>query len=171
MVRFKFIIPLLGALALGAGPASAGGVASDTDFRGVNAIHVTASPMSVESVDCNIDSSLLTHDLERQFSGEGLAVNQLPDTMAVVTVLSTRNDINGTCNSAIMLGAYKKASFFDDQAQWLRTGYVVVWQSGLIFSSSADAHLGLARESLGRLAEAMLKDWRNANSTKQSATQ
>jgi hypothetical protein len=48
---------------------------------------------------------------------------------------------------------------------------VVVWQSGLIFSSSADAHLGLARESLGRLAKAMLKDWRNANSTKQSATQ
>jgi len=171
MVRFKFIIPFLGALALGAGPASAGGVTSDTDFRGVTGIHVTASPMSVESVDCNIDSSLLTHDLERQFSGDGLAVNQSPDTMAVVTVLSTRNDISGTCNSAIMLGAYKKASFFDDQAQWLRTGYVVVWQSGLIFSSPADAHLGLARESLGRLAKAMLKDWRNANTSKQSAAQ
>ena len=171
MVRHKFIMPLLGALVIGAGPAIAGGVASDTDFRGVTGIHVTASPMGVESVDCNIDSSLLTHDLERQFSGDGLAVNQSPDTMAVVTVLSTRDDISGTCSSAIMLGAYKKASFFDDQARWLRTGYVVVWQSGLVFSSSADAHLGLARESLGRLAKAMLRDWHNANAVKPSATQ
>ena len=89
MVRFKFIIPFLGALALGAGPASAGGVTSDTDFRGVTGIHVTASPMSVESVDCNIDGSLLTHDLERQFSGDGLAVNQSPDiTDRLVSITS-----------------------------------------------------------------------------------
>jgi hypothetical protein len=169
MVRHKFIMPFLGALAVGAGPAIAAGVASDTDFRGVTSVHVTASPMSVESVDCNVDSSLLAHDLERQFSGEGLAVDQSPDTIAVLTVLSTR-DVSGTCSSAIMLGAYKKASFFDDQAQWLRTGYVVVWQSGLIFTSPADAHLGLARESLGRLAKAMLRDWRSANGAKPSAT-
>jgi hypothetical protein len=169
MVMHKLIVVGVWVLAIGIGRADAAGVASDTDFRGVVGIRVTASPMAVESVDCNIDSSLLTHDLERQFTGDGLAVDQSPDTMAVVTVLSTRNDISGTCSSAIMLGAYKKASFFDDQARWLRTGYVVIWQSGLIFTSPADAHLGLARESLGRLAKAMLRDWRNANSAKPSA--
>ena len=165
----KFITPLLCALALAVGPATAAEVGSDTDFRGIASIRVSASPMAVESVDCNIDSSLLTHDLERQFTGDGLAVDQSPDTLAVVTVLSTRDGISGACSSAIMLGAYKKASFFDDQAQWLRTGYVVIWQSGLIFTSPADAHLGLARESLARLAKAMLKDWRNANGAKPSA--
>src|SRR4029079_1060144 len=97
-------------------------------------------------------------------------VDQSPETMAVITVLSTRDGISGSCTSAIMLGTYKKASFFDDQAQWLRTGYVVIWQSGLIFSSPANAHLGLARESLGRLARAMLRDWRNANNAKPSAS-
>jgi hypothetical protein len=167
----KFITAVIGVLAFAAGPAAAQGVASDTDFRGVTRIKVTASPMAVESVDCNIDGTLLTHDLEHQFAADGLAVDQSPDTVAVVTVLSTREGGSGSCTSAIMLGAYKKASFFDDQAQWLRTGYVVIWQSGLIFSSPADAHLGLARESLGRLAKALLRDWRNANNAKPAASQ
>ena len=86
-----------------------------------------------------------------------------------MTILSSREGGSGPCTSAIMLGTYKKASFFDDQAAWLRTGYVVVWQSGLIFTSSADAHLGLARESVSRLGKAMLKDWRNANNAKPPA--
>jgi hypothetical protein len=167
----KFITPFICLLGLAAGPAAAQGVASDTDFRGVTRIKVTASPMAVESVDCNIDGALLTHDLERQFAADGLAVDQSLETVAVVTVLSTREGGSGSCTSAIMLGAYKKASFFDDQAQWLRTGYVVIWQSGLIFTSPADAHLGLARESVTKLAKALLRDWRNANNAKPSASQ
>jgi len=169
VVRPKFIAPIICLLALAAGPAAAEGVASDTDFRGVTRIKVTASPMAVESVDCNIDSGLLTHDLEHQLAADGLVVDRSPDTVAVVTVLSTREGGSGSCTSAIMLGAYKKASFFDDQAKWLRTGYVVIWQSGLIFTSPADSHLGLARESIGRLAKALLRDWRNANTAKPSA--
>jgi len=165
----KFIAPFICLVAFAAAPAAAQGVASDTDFRGVTRISVTASPMAVESVDCNIDGSLLTHDLEHQLAADGLAVDQSPETVAVVTVLSTREGGSGSCTSAMMLGAYKKASFFDDQAQWLRTGYVVIWQSGLIFTSPADAHLGLARESLSRLGKALLRDWRNANSAKPSA--
>src|SRR6202011_4089013 len=148
MVMRKFTAPFICLLAFAAGPAAAQGVASDTDFRGVTHIKVTASPMAVESVDCNIDGSLLTHDLERQLTAARLAVDQSPDTLAVGSLLSTRAGGSGSCPSAIMLGAYKKASFFDDQAQWLRTGYVVIWQSGLIFTSPADAHLGQARESL-----------------------
>jgi hypothetical protein len=167
----KFITAVACFLAFAAVPAAAQGVASDTDFHGITRIKVTASPMAVESVDCNIDGTLLTHDLEHQFAADGLAVDPSLETVAVVTVLSTREGGSGSCTSTIMLGAYKKASFFDDQAQWLRTGYVVIWQSGLIFSSPADAHLGLARESLTRLAKALLRDWRNANNAKPSASQ
>jgi len=168
----KFIVSLTFVLAIGAAPAAAQGVASDTDFRGVTSIKVAASPLSIESVDCNIDGGLLSRDLDKQFAADGLAIGASPDVVAVMTVLSTRERGSGSCTSAIMLGAYKKASFFDDQAEWLRTGYVVVWQSGLIFSSPANAHLGLARESLARLARTMLRDWRNANNpTKPSASQ
>jgi hypothetical protein len=169
MVTRKFIVPFICFLAAGTLSAAAQGVASDTDFRGVVRVKVTASPMAVESVDCNIDPSLLTHDLEHQLAADGLVVDQSPDTVAVITVLSTREGGSGSCTSAMMLGAYKKASFFDDQAQWLRTGYVVVWQSGLIFTSAADAHLGLARESLTRLGKAMLRDWRSANAKPSAA--
>jgi hypothetical protein len=124
--------------------------------------------MAVESIDCNIDGSLLTRDLE----------HQLPPTVSHRPIardgrggdhpVDPRGG-SGSCTSAMMLGAYKKASFFDDQAEWLRTGYVVIWQSGLIFTSPAAAHIGLARESLTRLAKAMLKDWRNANAKPSAA--
>ena len=165
----KFIATVICLLGVATGPAAAQGVASDTDFRGVMRIKVTASPMAVESIDCNIDGSLLTRDLEHQLAADGLAIDQSPETVAVVTILSTREGGSGSCTSAMMLGAYKKASFFDDQAEWLRTGYVVIWQSGLIFTSPAAAHIGLARESLTRLAKAMLKDWRNANAKPSAA--
>src|SRR5215813_7762890 len=111
----KFIAPFICFLALAA-PAAAQGVASDTDFRGVTHLKVTASPMAVESVDCNVDANLLTHDLEHQLGADGLTIDQSPDTVAVITVLSTREGGSGSCTSAMMLGAYKKASFFDDQA-------------------------------------------------------
>jgi hypothetical protein len=126
--------------------------------------------MSTDSIDCNIDSSLLVRDLQRQLEGDGLKSSATPETLAVITVLSTRQAGSGPCTSAIMLGAYKKASFFDDQAQWLRTGYVVIWQSALLFASPAATHLSLARDSLARLGQAMLKDWRSANNAAPSAT-
>jgi hypothetical protein len=150
-----------------AAPAAAQDVAADMDFRGVSAIHITASPMSVESIDCNIDGSYLVRELQRQFEGDGLAKSADFDTLAVITVLSAREGGSGPCNSAVMLGAYKKASFFDNEAAWLRTGYVVIWQSALLVASPADTHLVLARDSLARLGQVMLKEWKDANSTSQ----
>jgi len=144
-------------------------VASDTDFRGITSIRVTASPMSVDSIDCNLDANLLAGELQHQLAGDGLTNSTGLDTLAVITVLSTREAGSGPCTSAIMLGAYKKASFFDDQARWLRTGYVVVWQSALLFTSPADSHLALARDSLQQLGKAMLTEWQRANNPKSSA--
>lgn len=148
-------------------PVAAQDVGADMDFRGVSGIHITASPMSVESIDCNIDGSYLVRELQRQFEGEGLASSANFDSLAVITVLSAREGGSGTCNSAVMLGAYKKASFFDNEAAWLRTGYVVIWQSALLVASPADTHLTLARDSLARLGRVMLKEWRDANPTSQ----
>lgn len=150
-------------LAIAGKPATAQDFPSDMDFRAISAVRVTISPMSVESVDCNIDPALLVRELERQFEGEGLAVSTTLDALAVITVLSAREEGGGACNSALMLGAYKRASFFDDDAQWLRTGYVVVWQSALLVGSPADTHPALARDALASLGLAMLKEWRKAN--------
>ncbi len=154
-----------------AAPAAADGISSDTDFRGVVSVRVTVSPMSVESIDCNLDGDTLTRELQHQLDAEGLAASTSVDTLAVITILSSREAGSGPCTSAVMLGAYKKASFFDDQAKWLRTGYVVIWQSALLFSSTAETHMTLARDSVQRLGKALLTEWRRANSVKPSAEQ
>lgn len=159
----------LALVAIWAANASAAAQSSDMDFRGVSAVHVTVSPMSVESTDCNIDGDYLARELLRQFEGEGLAGSGSTDILAVITVLSAREG-GASCSSALMLGAYKKVSFFDHDAEWLRTGYVVIWQSALLVASPADTHLALARDSLNSLGEAMLKEWRSANDVSPFAT-
>ena len=50
-------------------------------------------------------------------------------------------------------------SFFDEAAGWVRSGYVVVWQSGLIVTSSPAEHLKTVRQALARLGNTMLQDW------------
>jgi hypothetical protein len=163
------LIPLVLAVGIAGSPVLAQDVASDMDFLGIKAIRVTASPLTVDSIDCNVDGSYLMRELQRQFQAEGLAGTNQEDALAVISILSARADGGGACNSAVMLGAYKKASFFDRDAAWIRTGYVVVWQSALLVTSAADAHLALTRDALARLGEAMLKEWQRANHPPASA--
>ncbi len=70
-------------------------------------------------------------------------------------------DWNG--NSTLMLGAYKKASFFDKDVGWIRSGYVVVWQSAVLVTSPSEGHAVEVRDALSRLGDALLGDWRTAN--------
>jgi hypothetical protein len=164
------LIPLVLAVGFVVSPVLAQDVASDMDFLGVKAVRVTVSPLTVDSIDCNIDGSYLLRELQRQFESDGLAGADQEDALAVISVLSARESGGGACNSAVMLGAYKKASFFDQDAAWIRTGYVVVWQSALLVTSAADAHLDLTRDALARLGEAMLKEWKRVNAPPASAS-
>jgi hypothetical protein len=165
------LIPLVLAGGIAASsPGLAQNVASDTDFLGMKAVRVTVSPLTVDSIDCNIDGTYLVRELQRQFEAEGLAATNQQDRLAVISVLSAREPGGGACNSAIMLGAYKKASFFDADADWLRTGYVVVWQSALLVTSTAETHLGLTRDALARLGESMLKEWQRVNAPPAAAS-
>lgn len=165
----KSILLILVVLTPVAAPAR--DLVSDMDFLGIKGLRITASPLNVYSIDCNIESTYLMRELQRQFEAEGLASVAAEDTLAVISVLSAREAGGGTCNSSIMLGAYKKASFFDDDAGWLRTGYVVIWQSALLISSPAETHLALSRDALARLGEAMLEEWRTAGATASASTQ
>lgn len=144
-------------------PATAQGLLSDMDFRGIDALRVTASPMTVESLDCGIESSGLVRELRRQFESEGMRSSESDSALGVITVLSARNGDTGVCNSTLMLGAYKKASFFDKDVGWIRSGYVVVWQSAVLVVSAAETHPVQVRDALSRLGAALLGDWRSAN--------
>jgi hypothetical protein len=157
-----------GTMVLGQGitldhPAAAQGLLSDMDFRGMDTLRVTASPMTVESLDCGIESSGLVRELRRQLDSEGMKSSDADSALGVITVLSARNGDTGVCNSTLMLGAYKKASFFDKDVGWIRSGYVVVWQSAVLVVSSAETHPVQVRDALSRLGAALLVDWRGAN--------
>jgi len=161
---------LAGALALSAAgllaaavPASAQSISSDMDLRGMNALRVTASPMTVDSLDCSIESAAMVRELRQQLVSEGMKATDSDAALAVVTVLSARDPNSDTCNSTLMLGAYKKASFFDKDVGWIRTGYVVVWQSAVLVSSPSESHAVQVRDGLGKLGDALMSDWRNAN--------
>lgn len=139
--------------------------ASDVDFRGVSGVRVTISPMSADAADCRLTADPLLRDLEQQLTAKGLKTVPESDVVATITVLSTYEPNAGQCSSAVMLGAYRKASFFDEDAGWLRTGHVVVWQSGLLTSSVPEQHPAGVGDALTRLGDAMALDWHRANET------
>jgi hypothetical protein len=160
-------IAVLFALWLGAGSAPAGEVASDIDFQGIRSLRVTASPMPQAALDCNIEPDELVRDLERQLEAGGLKNAAGNDNLATITVLSAHDVDSGLCSSALMLGAYSKASFFADDAGWIRSGYVVIWQSGVIATSSPEQHLQAAREALARLGDSLIEAWQKQNAVQQ----
>lgn len=140
---------------------------SDMDFRGVRSVRVTASPAPQGAIDCNIETDALVRDLEHQFDAGGLRNTTGNDNLATITVLSTYETGSGICSSALMLGAYSRASFFADAAGWIRSGYVVLWQSGVIVTSIPEQHLQTAREALARLGSSLLEAWQAQNTGQQ----
>lgn len=168
--KFIRLAAILLAAAISAAPARSQEITSDVDFSGVKSLHVTVSPLTVDSIDCNIDGDYLIRELTQQMESEGLSASNEHDTLAVITVLSARQTAGGACNSAVMLGAYKKTSFFDENARWIRTGYLVLWQSGLLVSSAADAHLAATRDALAHLGDAMVSEWKKANTSTPSVS-
>lgn len=160
---------LLGLAAATSGPAAAQGIASDMDFRGMTSLRITASPTTVESLDCGLESTGLVRELQRQFESGGMKPTDSDAALGVITILSARDSDRGLCNSTIMLGAYKKASFFDKDVGWIRSGYVVVWQSAVLVASPAESHALQVRDALTRLGDALLGDWLTANRPATSA--
>lgn len=159
---FRFLVTAALSAAL-CSAALAQAIPSDMDMQGVASFRVAISPMPVEAVDCNLDGALLGSELNEQLKREGLESGPESAAVAILTVLSTHDAENGNCTSTIMLGAYKKASFFDDAVGWVRTGYVVIWQSALHVSSPSNRHAAQSRDAISLLAGAMLASWRDSN--------
>lgn len=151
-------------------PASAQSIASDMDLRGMATLRVTASPMTVDSLDCSIESAAMVRELRSQLESEGMKPTDSEAALAVITILSARDSNTNVCNSTLMLGAYKKASFFDKDVGWIRTGYIVVWQSAVLVASPSESHAVQVRDGLAKLGDALLGDWRNANRPVNSAS-
>lgn len=167
--RRRTLGPLLAtAFALGAASTAQGQATpqSDADLSGVTGLRVTLSPMSAASMECDLRGDEIVSDVETTLSTGGMTAPTGNRDLAIVTVITGRDGASGLCSSAVMLGAYESASFVDDHVGWLRTGYVVLWQSGLMVTSAPQDHLDTVRRALGELGGAMLEEWHRANTAR-----
>jgi hypothetical protein len=136
---------------------------TDVDLRGIKALHVTLSPISASSLDCGLRGSDVVAEARARLVAGGLPDTSGAEELAIVTVMSSHDATTGTCSSSIMLGAYARASFVDKRVGWIRTGYVVLWQSGVIVMSGATDHLDTVRQAVDRLTDALLDAWHRDN--------
>jgi hypothetical protein len=165
------LVAILAMAAAAPAPGRAAQPASDTDLRGIKGLRVTSSPVPPGAIDCNIDSAVLTHELEQQLAVGGMHPPKQGDDLATITVMSSAVGSGGLCSSAVMLGAYAKRSFFDDGVGWIRSGYVVIWQRGVMVSSPPSSQMDAVKQALSRLGAALLHDWEEQNAPPGSVTQ
>jgi len=168
MFRFLKATVAVGLMCAGATFANAEAIQSDLDLKGVKSFHIAVSPLPIDTVDCNIDGSVLGRELTQVLARDHLRGGGDADAVAVITVISTHDPDRASCTSTVMLGAYKQASFFDDAVGWIRTGYVVMWQSAVHATSATDTHQAHTRDAVSLLADAMLEKWREANAPRTS---
>ena len=136
---------------------------TDVDLRGITALHVTLSPISASAFDCGLRGGDVLAEARARLSTGGLPDASGAEELAIITVMSSHDATTGTCSSSLMLGAYGRASFVDKRVGWIRTGYVVLWQSGVIVMSGATDHLDTVRQATGRLTDLLLDAWHRDN--------
>ena len=136
---------------------------TDVDLRGITALHVTLSPISASAFDCGLRGGDVLAEARARLSTGGLPDASGAEELAIITVMSSHDATTGACSSSLMLGAYGRASFVDKRVGWIRTGYVVLWQSGVIVMSGATDHLDTVRQATGRLTDSLLDAWHRDN--------
>ncbi|NCG40738.1 MAG: hypothetical protein GWP30_07070, partial [Actinobacteria bacterium] len=62
------------------------------------------------------------------------------------------------------LGVYRKVAYYDDDAGWLRNGYVVLWQRGQQVMSGTADHAEMTTMVVQQLSEKLIESWRAENS-------
>jgi len=168
MFRFFKATLAIGLMSAGTMFARAEAIQSDIDLKGVKSFHIAVSPLPIDTVDCSIDGTVLGRELKQALDRDKLSGGGASDAVAVITVISTQDPERRSCTSTVMLGAYKKASFFDDSVGWIRTGHVVMWQSAVHTTSATDTHQAHARDAVSLLADSMMEKWREANAPETS---
>jgi hypothetical protein len=156
----RFVAPGLLLVAMMAHPVDGGAqsvVAPDADLMSLNEVRVTASQTTPDAVPCGIDLRLLLPVVENHLQAGGLRATKAPNAVITFSLMTTHHPDGRLCATAAMLGAYRLVSYFDEQAGWLKSGYVVLWQRGAEVLSSPNDHPLATEQTLARLVEDLLK--------------
>lgn len=158
----RHVVPLAALLAATPGAAS-GAAGTDVDLAGVRAVRVAVSQTTPDAMNCGVDLRGLLPLVSEGLATGGLAVDPGAEVTVTLTVLTGYHSGTGVCASAPMLGAYRRVSFFDEQAGWLRNGQVVLWQRGAATATASADHGEAVRRVVGELSAAFLASWRKDN--------
>ena len=132
-------------------------VAPDADLTTLDAVRVTASQTTPDAVPCGIDLRLALPVVERRLQAGGIRATKSPNAVVTFSLMTTHEPSGRLCATAVMLGAYRLVSYFDERAGWLKSGYVVLWQRGAQVLSSPNDHPLATERTLARLIDDLLK--------------
>jgi len=136
-----------------AGPA---GLADLGMFR------VTATQTTSDAHACGLDLRRILPRLRNDLVAGGMQARAEADAMVTLTIITAHDAKREVCATSPMLGVYRKISYFDDDAGWLRTGHIALWQKGTGVVSGMADHPSAVAGAVDRLAETLLKNWRSA---------
>lgn len=140
-------------------------VAPDADLMTLDEVRVTASQTTPDAVPCGIDLRLLLPVVERRLQAGGLRTSKSPNAVVTFSLMTTHYPEGRLCATAAMLGAYRLVSYFDEEAGWLKSGYVVLWQRGVQVLSAPNDHPLATEKTLARLVDNLLKTRREHSKT------
>ena len=139
----------------------------DTNLGRLQSIHVTFSQTTPDAATCGLQVAGYRRLIENTLTAGGLEINPSPETLAVLSVMTSHSEEQQSCGSATMLGVYRLISFFDEVTGSLEQGYIVLWHQGQQVISSAASHSDAVIAAISQLSDKFLESWRaeNKNST------
>lgn len=139
--------------------------AAVADLAGVSGVQINISQTTPDAMTCGVDLRVLVPLLSKELVAGGLSIDPEAEVTVTLSVLTGYHAASDVCASAPMLGAYRRVSYFDEKAGWLRNGQVVLWQRGTTTATASADHDQALRHAVSGLSGVLLESWRTDNAS------
>jgi hypothetical protein len=151
---------IAGAVMMGATSAAYAADLRDVEIAQLDAVALGISQITPEGLQCGLEPARLLEVARQGFSGAGIVLRDDAASRITLSVITTREGAGDAerCASAVMLGAYRRESYFSAETGWLQNGFVVLWQRSLLQLTPASTHAASVAGSVRRITVQMLAD-------------
>ncbi len=136
----------------------------DANLLGVSDIRITMSQITPDAISCGLALEHFKPILKNQLQANGLKLVSSTSTLLTLGLMTTLDMDRSVCGTSATLGVYRKVAYYDDDAGWLRKGYVVLWQRGQQVVSGTADHAEMTTLVVQQLSEKLIESWRAENS-------
>lgn len=127
----------------------------------VDAVTIGISQITPDGVQCGLDPSRLLQVGMQALDNAGIAVRPDAATRITLSAITTQDTAmpSQPCATAVMLGAYRHETYFNADAGWVRSGYVVLWQRSILQLTPVASHPSGVAVGVRRLVAQFLEDY------------